>query len=214
MFTKFFKEIIKGRSLARAMMNVEMSQHELAGKVLDLGGGKNSEYTYCFKRNKNLELVNVDSGAADEKFRLDFETDKLPFGDGEFDQVVMLNLLEHIYNYKFLMSEVRRMLKQGGAVFGFVPFLVNYHPNPHDYFRYTGEALQKIFSEAGFKTIEIKAVGRGPFGINFNNIVLSLPKILRPIIFLPYYLLDEIFISLRPGIRQRYPLGYKFVLYG
>lgn len=212
MFINLYKEIIKGRTLARAMMNLEMSQYELKGKVLDLGGGKNSEYTYCFQRNKDLELVNIDCDAKDENARIDFEKDRLPFDDGELDQIVVLNLLEHIYNYKFLISEVKKALKNGGVVYGFVPFLVNYHPDPHDFFRYTNEALEKIFKEAGFSEVNIKPVGRGPFGVNFNNIVLSVPKWMRILLFPQYYLMDTIFIKLRPKIILRYPLGYKFIL--
>jgi len=143
---------------------------------------------------------------------IDLEKDKLPANDNSVDCILIFNVLEHIYNYDFLMSEAKRVLKKEGVLLGFVPFLVNYHPDPHDYFRYTNEALEKIFFRAGFEKIEIKRIGRGPFAVNYNNINPSLPTFLNLFIFPFYYFLDYIFIKIRPKIIKRYPLGYVFYL--
>ncbi|MCD4761580.1 methyltransferase domain-containing protein, partial [bacterium] len=200
MLLRLLKAILKKKSLARALMDISLKEYTLNGKVLDLGGGKKSKYFYFVKREKNCELINLDCKAGDKQSRLDFEVDSLPFSENYFDQILILNLLEHIFNYKLLMREACRVLKKGGRVIGFVPFLVNVHPDPHDFFRYTKESLEKIFAEAGFNKIEIVEIGRGPFAVNFNNIVLSIPVLARVIFFPIYYFLDWIFIKLRPTI--------------
>lgn len=45
----------------------------------------------------------------------DLETDTLS-ADAQFDCIVMLAFVEHIFNQKFLMTEVARALRSGGRV--------------------------------------------------------------------------------------------------
>ncbi len=210
MFLKFLKEIWEGKSLARALMHKSIKDKKINGLVIDIGGGNNPEYWNLFNKEGNLEIISVDlKQSADNKINL--EIDNLPFDDSSADVLLMFNILEHIYNYRHLVQEVKRVLKPGGQVIGFVPFLVNYHPDPHDYFRYTKESLKCIFEEVNGKEIKIKELGRGPFAVNYNNIMLSVPRLVRVIIFPVYYYLDSIYLWLRPNITQRFPLGYMFI---
>ena len=48
---------------------------------------------------------------------------KLPYADGEFDVVVCIESLEHIYPTDFMLREIRRLLKPGGAAIVDVPRL-------------------------------------------------------------------------------------------
>jgi SAM-dependent methyltransferase len=210
MFLSLLKEIWQGKSLARALMHQAIKDEEIKGLVVDIGGGINPEYWNIFKKDENSVIKSIDLKQTEDS-KINLEIDNLPFEDSVADTVLMFNILEHIYNYRHLMKEVNRILKQGGRVIGFVPFLVNYHPDPHDYFRYTKESLRKIFEEVGGKEIEIKEVGRGPFAVNYNNLVLSIPLFLKIMIFPIYYLLDKVFMTLRPKIVSRFPLGYMFV---
>lgn len=206
------KEILKGKSLLRTLMNLELRNYKLEGKVLDIGGGKNPSYFNFLQKSGKVEVINAELEKGEGRVALDLEKDDLPFTDSSIDQVLMFNILEHIYNYNFLAREVCRVLKPGGQVLGFTPFFINVHPDPHDYFRYTGEALEKIFKQAGFRKIKIKEIGRGPAAVNFNNIILIIPKFLRAIIFPFCYLVDWVIMKIRPEITKRYPLGYFFVL--
>ncbi|MCK9438557.1 class I SAM-dependent methyltransferase [Patescibacteria group bacterium] len=175
MYRFLLKEIKKKKSLARALMNYEVKNIDLDGEVIDIGGGKKDYYYKIFKSNKaNISPVDI-CLSDDNKNKINLECDQLPFSDNYFNSALMFNVLEHIYNYNFLISETKRVLKNGGKIIGFVPFLVNYHPDPNDYFRYTKESLKKIFQENGFKLLEIKEVGLGPLSVNFNNLFLYLP---------------------------------------
>jgi len=133
--------------------------------------------------------------------------------DASVDTALCANVLEHVYNHQFLIKEMKRILKPGGTLVGFVPFLIQYHPDPHDYFRYTKEALMRMFTDAGFTHIQIREIGGGPFLSNFNALVLSVPRPMRPLMYLPYALLDRVFLKVRPKIRERYPLGFIFEMY-
>lgn len=212
MFLKVIKEILKGKSLLRTLMNLELKNYKLEGRVLDIGGGKDPSYFNFLQKSGKVEVINAELEKGEGRVAIDLEKDNLPFIDSSIDRALMFNILEHIYNYNFLTSQVYRVLKPSGQVLGFVPFFINVHPDPHDYFRYTGEALEKIFSQAGFKKIKIKEIGRGPAAVNFNNIIFILPRIIRAIIFPFCYLVDWVIIKIRPEITKRYPLGYFFVL--
>jgi ubiquinone/menaquinone biosynthesis C-methylase UbiE len=64
-------------------------------------------------RAKGIEAVEFDlnSGA------------RLPYADGEFDVVVCIESLEHIYPTDFMLGEIRRVLKPGGTAVIDVPRL-------------------------------------------------------------------------------------------
>ena len=63
--------------------------------------------------------------------------------DNSFDTVILFNVLEHIKNYKNLLSEINRILKKDGKLELFVPFMHRYHEDPKDIFRPTHFYLDK-----------------------------------------------------------------------
>lgn len=209
---KTLKALWEGKTILRTLMHESLGDVSISGQVIDIGGGRNPEYFKHFKSVQEAEITPVDLFLdVQGGITLDLEKDKLPLGDASMDYVLMFNLLEHIYNYKHVVFETQRVLRSGGTLVGFVPFLIQYHPDPHDYFRYTKESLKKIFEESGYENIRIKEVGGGPFLTNFNNLVLSVPKVVRVFLYPLYVLLDYIFLKLRPKARERYPLGYLFM---
>lgn len=199
-------KLYAGQSMARILMNRALADERIAGRVVDIGGGRSPDYfSYLgIADGTTIEASDLSLGS------VDFEKDSLPYASGTIDTVLMCNILEHIYHHQHLLGEARRILRPEGDLIGFVPFWVGYHPDPHDYFRYTHEALRTMFTEAGFEDVEVTPIGGGPFVANFNTIVLSIPRLLRPLLYIPYALLDRIFLSLRPSSRKRFPLGYLF----
>lgn len=201
-------KIYQGQSLLRILMNQSFKQFSVSGKVVDVGGARKPDY-FDYLKQESVVSVEIVDGLLSQ---VDFEKDKLPYSDGYADSVVLANVLEHVYNHAFLVGEVHRILKKGGTLVGFVPFLIQYHPDPHDYFRYTKEALERIFKSAGFSHVQIVTVGRGPFSVNFNTIVLSFPRVVRVLLFPLYHVVDSLFLKFRPRVGERYPLGYSFNL--
>jgi SAM-dependent methyltransferase len=200
------KKLYGDQSLVRILMNIGFRQFTLSGLVVDVGGGRSPDYFDYFDRAKVTSIEPLDGSIS----KINFEKDTLPYADASVDSIVCANVLEHVYEHRHLVGEMHRMLKDGGQLIGFVPFLIQYHPDPHDYFRYTKEALMLIFTAAGFKDVRIKETGGGPFAANFNNIVLSVPLVVRVFLFPFYWSLDRLFLKIRPKVRERYPLGYLF----
>ncbi len=72
-------------------------------------------------------------------------------------------MLEHLPDPQRALCELSRVLKLGGRILVSAPLFFPEHEQPHDYYRYTQFAYQKLFSGAG---LEVESVERleGFFG--------------------------------------------------
>jgi hypothetical protein len=208
-FTFLCKELWAGKSVLRAYLNFHLKDLKVTGKTVDVGGGGGSSvYLEHIQRGSDVEIKNFDPKIGTT---INFETDCLPVDDGFYDTVLFLNVMEHIFNYQHIANEVMRITKNDGQMIGYVPFLMWYHPDSKDFFRYTHEALQIIFERAGAKNIEITPNYCGPFIAAAQMMMLSVPRIIRPIIFTLLYALDELFFLLKGKKESRFVLGYLFL---
>jgi len=86
----------------------------------------------------------------------------LSFKEGSFDAVILQAVLEHAKNYRDIIKESRRVLKDGGYVYAEMPFIQGRHTE-NDYRRFTLEGLKSEMRGIGGFT-EIKAgICCGPF---------------------------------------------------
>lgn len=84
---------------------------------------------------------------------------QLPVPDGTFDAVICTQVLEHVPDPLAALTEVRRVLRPGGAVWITVPHVWELHEEPHDYFRYTIYGLLSLLERAGFEAVEVESYG-------------------------------------------------------
>jgi SAM-dependent methyltransferase len=201
--------LLKGQSIARVLLNRAFVEETLRGRVIDVGGGRNPDYVEYFKKEEGMRIEAIDGQISG----INFEHDPLPVGTGEADTIILANVLEHVFNYHFLLSETHRVLRPGGQLVGFVPFWVGYHPDPNDYFRYTKEALLRILTNAGFSDIQITPLRTSPVLSNLNSVILSLPRVLRPACYLACLPLEIAYLRARPQSVARQPLGFIFTAY-
>ncbi len=178
-------------SLLRRAEHNALSTIELSGKVVDLGGDSHGEYLTYFKGNFTSTAVNMDTDTAPEVFH-DLEK-PLPFKDGAFDHALLINVLEHIFNHRQLLSETVRIVKPKGSVIIAVPFLFPIHPSPNDYWRYSKQTLEKECAHAGLTITKIVPLGTGVFSVRYVLLDRLLPA---PIRFVAYYSLRYVTIGL------------------
>lgn len=164
-------------SLFRQATNHALSQLQLTGRVLDLGGDKHSTYLKLIKGSFEVTIFNQDPKAQPDILG-DVEK-PLPFKEVEFDAVLMINLLEHTYHYKELLQEVNRILKPGGQAIIVVPFLFPIHPSPNDYFRFTKQGLARICHEASLDVKTITPLGSGVWQTRHLLLNRLLPSIVK-----------------------------------
>lgn len=86
----------------------------------------------------------------------------LPFSDGSFDQIISMEVLEHVENIDLTLSEIYRVLKPGGSVIVSVPFIWNEHEIPFDFRRYTKNGLELHMLRAGFSCVKSVKIGGAP----------------------------------------------------
>ncbi len=148
---------------------VEHTLRYIRGETLDLGAG-NAKYRYLIKPHTS-KYVTFDMV---EGPNIDVVGDilNLSFPDKSFDTVVSTQVLEHVKKPWVMVEEIGRILRSGGIAITSAPFLVPYHADPYDYFRYTKEGMSALFTENGFEIVECNSYG-GLFSVIYEMIHFS-----------------------------------------
>ena len=142
----------------------------IRGRVLDVGGGRRQTYLDFVSVTEPNEIVVVDIQPTPAVDVVGSVT-SMPLQSESVDTVLCFNLLEHVFDHDAALREVRRVMKPGAVLYGWVPFIFGVHGAPHDYFRYTGAALRELLSKAGLTPMKIE---------NSGGVFLSAFDLLRP----------------------------------
>lgn len=210
-------EAVRGKSVGRTMTNLFWcGRAPLGGDILDIGGGggRGSHYRFL-QTTKDARVQTVDvverSGTT---FVLDITRERVPLPDASFDHIFLFNILEHLSSPDVALREARRLLKDGGTLLGTIPFLVNVHPDPHDFSRLTDEALEALFLRAGFQVEIIVPIGRGPFLAAYEQLDMLIWSPLHLFLLPCVWSLDALLASLKPrrDFRAQFPLAYNFIV--
>ena len=124
------------------MLTIDFNRFGLSDgdKILDLGCGVGrhviTTYTLRDVQAVGVDLCLEDLLTANDRYQDEFaEPDKteksfglsvadaltLPFADHSFDKVICSEVLEHIPDYRSVLTEIRRVLKPGGILAASVP---------------------------------------------------------------------------------------------
>jgi SAM-dependent methyltransferase len=179
----------------------------ISGKVIDLGGSRNSSYHELFKGSKDITVVNYDDHYG---FDLNFDLEnKFPLESSSYDTVLCINTLEHILDYRNVLNESYRILKSGSEIIIVVPFIMFFHPCPNDYWRYSSQTLEKILVQSGFNEVKVDSVGKGPFTAALQIVYPVLYfSLVRNIAYGTALLIDWCIAFFQKKNKDRYPLGY------
>lgn len=134
------------------------------GDLLDLGCGRAP--LYILYRDLASTNTCVDwAGSPHDVCHADLLCDlnePIPLPDASFDTIIFSDVLEHLYRPHQALLEIRRLLRPGGKLLMNVPFLYWLHEEPHDYYRYTRFALERMVHDAGLQVIELQTLGGAP----------------------------------------------------
>jgi SAM-dependent methyltransferase len=193
-----------------------LSQHA-KGKLLDLGCG-NVPLFIAYK-DYVTDNICVDWASTLHKNEyLDFECDLtqgLPFADGEFDTVILSDVLEHIPQPEHLWREMSRILSLNGKIIMNVPFYYWIHEHPHDYYRYTEFALRRFVQNTELTLLKLHSIGGVPeimADICAKN-VLRVPVVGHSLAVIiqsltSFLIKTTVGKKMSDATKDRFPLGY------
>ena len=124
----------------------------LRGRLLDVGCGSKPYLKYF----KVSEYVGLEIEGRNKLAEKHYNGKDFPFGDGEFDSVLVSQVLEHVFNPQEFLAEVNRALKGGGLLLLTVPFIWDEHEQPFDCARYTTFGLRHLLEKQGFEIVDFK----------------------------------------------------------
>ena len=139
--------------------------------VLDIGKAMRDRHKKIV--SKSLETLDVNDFGSYPDIVCDICSDLTPL-ENKYDKIICIAVLEHVYDPTSAISNLNKMLKNEGVLYGYVPYLFQYHA-PHDlkyqdYFRFSKDALAYLFKD--FSNVELFPVrGRisAPLSILFGE---------------------------------------------
>ena len=190
------------------------------GRLLDLGCGKVP--LYCAYRDYVTDNTCVDwANTLHRNPHLDHECDlsePLLFANGEYDTVILSDVLEHIPEPEQLLGEISRIMAPGGVLLLNVPFYYWIHEEPHDFYRYTEFALKRLAEISGLEVIDLTPVGGAPEIMTdiYAKNVLRVPVIGKPLAiiaqwFTTLFIHSGIGSKISRSTAVKFPLGYFMV---
>lgn len=135
-------------------------------RTLDIGCS-NSPYADLFPNRVGFDIE------AGEGVDVIGDAHSLPFKDGEFEQVLCTEVLEHLHTPQKAIDEISRVLKPGGKLILTTRFLFPLHDVPGDYFRYTKYGLLHLFREWEILMLEEETTTMGTFSILLQRIAFQ-----------------------------------------
>jgi SAM-dependent methyltransferase len=156
--------LYRGRNL-RYRYLFDVLRRNCRGEVLDVGGGS-------FVRDAMDHGVNFDQWHVVEPFEADLpriddarvrgtvgDGTALEFGDGTFDTVLSISVLEHTFEPTKMIEELWRVCRPGGRVVLMAPQTANLHHAPHHF-----QNLTRFWFEEAARRMDAEIVEYKPLG--------------------------------------------------
>jgi SAM-dependent methyltransferase len=112
----------------------------------------------CGTHRRDQRVICMDGGTYPN---VDIVTDlrNVPLAEGSLAGGISIAVLEHVPDPAEHIAEMHRLLRPGGRMLVFVPFMQPFHASPYDFQRYTEVGLREQFPQ--FEVLSVK-VGAGP----------------------------------------------------
>jgi SAM-dependent methyltransferase len=160
-------------------------------RVLSVGGGYGRDYYYLSVSGKEVTVFDIAPQSHLSGIVLGDITKGTPFADGQFDAVIMGEVLEHLIDDKSALTEARRILADNGVLIVTVPFYSDaseYHVRIHSLL-----SIRRLLAACGFSVEE--TIFRGGL-ISFASLLKKLRSLL--------YIISFPFLPRREFRRERF----------
>ncbi|MCI5157292.1 MAG: class I SAM-dependent methyltransferase [Candidatus Electrothrix sp. AUS1_2] len=169
-------------------------QHLASGRMLDVGCG---DKPYYDQFNNVTEYIGIDIPPEVDIERLNAAKRKnvvdvygngqtLPFRDGSFDSVLTTQVIAHLTDPFLFISEISRVMKDGGVLIITYPMISPLFEIPHEYFRYTEYGIADLCNRFNMSIIKHEKMGGGWLAIGF---------LMRHFLFQNHYNCDNLLVK-------------------
>ncbi len=109
------------------------------------GGNQKRDLDRLMSEYSNIKLIysDVDVNADVDLF---CDAHDLPFQDQVFHGIITTAVLEHVLYPEKVVSEMHRVLKDGGVIYSEIPFMQQVHEGAYDFTRYTLSGHRRLFN--------------------------------------------------------------------
>ena len=138
----------------------------ISGTVLEIGSGEGYGINELLNKSSSYIAIDKYKSHTYSKFKsndsIEFHQIEVPpltgIKDSSVDYVVSFQVIEHIKDDKFFLSEIKRVLKKGGKVIITTPnSKMSLTRNPWHYREYTPKQMSDLFKDS-FDKFEIRGV--------------------------------------------------------
>lgn len=207
----FFK-----KSLNRSFQEIFAKKYKINGTIVEFGAYKGSSKNFInfMNKSKNSKIIFCDKSTKSTKLSQNEDLEKkISIRKNFCDNIILFNVLEHIYDSENALKEIHRCLKKGGKLIGSVPFIHRIHHAPEDFNRYTPQYLNKILKKNKYKDIKIFCHGFGPVTASYAmvfDLIKHIPFLRVIILFIS--LVIDLFLSIfsNSKLDQIYPISISF----
>jgi len=141
------------RGWAHAIMARVIRNHHLRGEVLEVGGCSEKACALDLFPTPRFVYYNLDIKDQGVPGTVLGDICECPLPDHCVDVVVCSDVFEHLAEPWAAAQEIGRLLRPGGMACIFTVFSWRYHPCPIDYWRFSPQALEYLFSKAGLSRV-------------------------------------------------------------
>ena len=129
------------------------------GIMLDVGCGTR-RYESIFRSSVD-EYIGLDWPEIEDRAYPNVVGDamRIPFMAQSIDTVLATELMEHLPSPQNFLTEVARVLRDGGTLILSVPFMEPLHEEPRDYYRFTPYSLRVLLEQNDFSILQLWAKG-------------------------------------------------------
>jgi len=146
-----------------------LKKYDFHGNLIDLGCGEKPYKDFFDGIDKYIGIdfssysSNKDfKGCAPDLFFNEIYTEnfELPFANDSYDNAVAFQVIEHHKDPQKMLSEMIRVVKNGGYILLTVPFLGGVHEEPNDYQRFTEYGMAELLEKNGCAILESRKAGK------------------------------------------------------
>lgn len=124
-------------------------------RVLVVGDATAREYELLTYLGKEVTVLDIVPLPNMPNFVQQSITDRTPFPDDSFDGVVMVEVLEHLFEDYVALNEIQRILKDDGILVLSVPYMSNRQDEaPYHVRVYTRRTVERLLAFCGFRIVE------------------------------------------------------------